>query len=81
MSDNTTHEYEATIRGFRVMVDKVGGGTLGRAYSGEDWTVTVMNGPEYVYDNDVMYVGGTKTHRQVAREAVNFASEMIDGSE
>lgn len=73
-------EYSTTIGGLRITVDKVGGGTLGRSYPG-DWTVTVMNGPEYVYDGETLRTGLPKTHKQVARMAFEFASERIDGSE
>ena len=60
------------------MVDKDGGGTLGRAYDGT-WTVSVMNGPEYVMDREELRTGTPKTHRQVARMAVEFAWARMEG--
>ena len=36
------HEFVAEGHGFMLGVDKVGGGTLGREYTG-DWTVTVYD--------------------------------------
>lgn len=77
MSDN---EYSTTAGGMRIAVDKVGGGTLDRTYEG-DWTVTVMNGPTYVYDNETLTTGTPKAHAEVARMAFEFASEAIDGGE
>lgn len=74
---NDEHEYTTTIYGLKVMVSKVGGGAVGQPYGGEDWIVTVMNGDVFIYDNDVVYVGTPRTHRQVAREAAWFASERI----
>lgn len=71
-------EYSITFYGLDITVDKVGGGTLGRAYEG-DWTVSVKNGPVYVYDNDTLTTGTPKTHAAVARLAAEFASECIDG--
>jgi hypothetical protein len=78
MSNEETPEYAATIHGWPVTVDKDGGGTLGRAYEGT-WTVTVMNGPEYVFDREELHTGTPKTHAQVARLAYEFAAERVDG--
>lgn len=70
-------EYITTIDGLRVQVDKVGGGTVGRSYEGR-WSVTVENGPIYVYDNDDFTTGTPKMHAEVARIAADFASAKID---
>jgi hypothetical protein len=78
MEENETPEYATTIYGWPVSVDKIGGGTLGRAYGG-DWTATVMNGPVYVMDNEILSTGTPKTHAQVARLAYEFAAERVDG--
>lgn len=67
-----TAEYTTTIRGFKVTVDKDGGGTLGRAYDGT-WTVSVMNGDVFEIDNEELHTGIAKTHAQVARLAAEFA--------
>lgn len=69
-------EYTTRIDGLRVRVDKVGGGTLGKSYEGR-WSVTVENGPVYVYDNDELTTGTPKTHAEVAGMAAEFASEEI----
>lgn len=78
MDNNIEHEYEITLCGLDITVDKNGGGTLGRAYEG-DWTVTVKNGPVYVYDNDTLTTAVPKTHAAVAREAADFTSARADG--
>ncbi len=70
-------EYTTTIGGLNVLVDKDGGGTIGRAYVGT-WTVSVLNGPVFVLDNSELRTGMPKTHAQVARLAAEFASEQID---
>lgn len=71
-------EYTTIIGGLKIDVDKDGGGTIGRSYEG-DWTVTVVNGPEYVYDNDTLHTGTPKTHAQVARLAAEFAWGRMGG--
>ncbi len=71
------HEYAQKIDGFLVGVSKDGGGTIGKAYDGT-WTVTVMNGPEFVLDNQTLHTGALKTHAEVAREAVEFAWTQMD---
>lgn len=71
-------EYTATIHGWNITVDKIGGGTLGRAYEG-DWTVTVLSGPEYVVDNEILSTRTPKTHAEVARLAYEFAADRCDG--
>lgn len=71
------NEYTATIGGLSITVDKDGGGTLGRSYEG-NWTITVQNGPVFVYDNDTLHTGTPKTHAEVARTAFTFASAKID---
>lgn len=68
------NEYEYRLNGYRVYVSKDGGGTLGKRYEG-DWTVTVMNGPVHVLDNDVITTGTPKTHREVAYLATELAWE------
>lgn len=79
-ADGDMPEYCTTIHGWPVAVDKDGGGTLGHAYDGT-WTVSVMNGPEYVVDNEELRTGTPKTHAQVARMAFEFASERDDAYE
>jgi len=74
------NEYSTTIRGFKVTVDKDGGGTLGRAYDGT-WTVSVENGPVFEIDGEELRTGTPKTHEQVARMAVEFAWARMDGGE
>ncbi|MGW4446427.1 hypothetical protein [Streptomyces sp. NPDC004682] len=41
--------------------------------------MTVQNGPEYIYDGDTFHTETPKTHYQVARMALEFASTYIDG--
>lgn len=69
-------EYGTIINGLKITVDKDGGGSPARAYEGA-WTVSVMNGPVYVFDNACMTTGTPKTHEQVALLAEEFAQEDI----
>lgn len=71
------NEYTTTIHGWKVFVDKDGGGTPGNAYDGT-WTVTVMNGPVHVLDNAMIHTGTPKTHSQVARIAYDYAAQNED---
>lgn len=66
-------EYTTVIKGMRISVDQ--GGTY--AYEG-DWTVTVENGPEYVFDNETINTGPDSTHEDVALIAYAFASRKVD---
>lgn len=72
------YEYFAVIDGFHVGVNKVGGGTVGESYAMEDWKVTVMNGPIFIYDRDLLHCGSPATHARIAQMASDFASEEDD---
>ena len=78
MGNGTEHEYVAPVDGLSVTVDKEGGGALGCVYDG-DWTVTVMNGSSYVYDDAVLHTVTPRTHEEAARMAADLASAEIDG--
>ena len=72
-------EFRCIAGGFFVRVDKVGGGTPGKAYDG-DWTVTVRHHPtagSAIFDRETLTTGTPKTHREVAEMAADFASEEI----
>lgn len=73
-ADGDMPEYCTTIYGWKVAVDKDGGGTLGKAYDGT-WTVSVMNGPVYVLDGAEIRTGTRKTHADVARMAYDYAAQ------
>jgi hypothetical protein len=73
--DGTMPEYCTTLFGWLVAVDKDGGGTVGNAYDGT-WTVSVMNGPEYLLDNHMVGPPGLRTHEQTARLAYEYAAEQ-----
>lgn len=66
-------EYTTVINGMRISVDQ--GGTY--AYEG-DWTVTVENGLEYVFDNETINTGPESAHEDVALIAYNFASRKVE---
>jgi hypothetical protein len=68
------HEYMTVINGWKIGVDKDGGGTLGRAYDGT-WSVTVMNGPVFLLDRAELRTGTPKTHAQAAHIAYDFAAQ------
>jgi hypothetical protein len=68
------NEYDTYIYGYRVEVDKVGGGTLGRKYDG-NWIVSVESGGTFLYDNEILHTETPKTHEEVAYLAADFASE------
>ncbi len=72
------YEYETVVDGFRVGVNKVGGGTLGDKYTQEDWRVTVWSGPEIVFDEELLYLGSPATHEDAASVAAGFASHQSE---
>lgn len=59
---------------FSVSVDKVGGGTRGKAYDG-DWTVTLLRNGRVIFDAERLTTGTPKMHHEVAEMAVDFAIE------
>lgn len=71
------YEFTTTVDGLKVHVNKVGGGTVGREYAGEDWSVTVMNGDVFELDNAVLYIGLSTTHAQAAKLAAEWASDAM----
>lgn len=71
------NEFIATIDGLSVSVDKVGGGTVGRDYTGM-WMITVKNGDAFVYNNDMMSTSIPRSHEDVAAIAADFASAAIN---
>jgi hypothetical protein len=64
-------EYVGTINGLSVTVDKVGGGTLGRAYEG-NWTVSISKGERVFFNAANVRTGTARTHHEVASLAVEF---------
>lgn len=67
-------EYSTTTAGLRVQVNKVGGGTLGRAYEGE-WLISVSDGQGYIFDSAQIDTPTAKTHPEVAEIALAFADD------
>lgn len=72
--ENNVPEYATVIRGSLVIVNKVGGGTVGKEYYG-DWAVCVIDEGVRLLDNDIIGSPTLKGHRQMAYEAYNFAME------
>lgn len=79
------HEYAGRIRGYaaRAWVDKVGGGTVGRAYSG-DFRVWVQatGQAELLIDGELLSVpeGLSITHGQAAKVAIEMAIMNADNA-
>ena len=71
------YEYSTRINGLDIKVDKVGGGTLGRSYDG-GWTVTVMNGDKYIFDEEHLHTATPKTHEAVGEYAYDFATATFE---
>ena len=61
-----------------IHVSKVGGGTVGRGYTGR-WDVAVLSDP--LRFRESLDTGLPKTHDEVARLAAQFASEGLDTDE
>jgi len=79
------HEYAGRIRGFaaRAWVDKVGGGTVGRAYSGDFrvW-IKATGQAELLADDEILTVpeGLFITHAQAAKIAIELAIMNADNT-
>lgn len=62
---NNDHEYVRDFGLFILAVDKIGGGTLGKAYEG-DWTVTWYDVSGNHVEDIPVRTGGLKIHEFVA---------------
>lgn len=69
-------EYTTHIESYRIQVDKIGGGTLGKAYEGA-WSVTVHCGPILVFDAEEMTSAMRRTHAEAAQMAYEFATAAM----
>lgn len=58
----------------KFLVDKVGGGTVGKAYDG-DWIVAIMRFGTYIFDGRIT-TGRKVTHSQVCEDALVFAQNQ-----
>lgn len=67
-------EYTTTTdTGLTVQIEKLGGGTVGRAYTNEDWRyiVTAADGTELGRGQD-LHITRAATHAQAAQEAATY---------
>lgn len=64
----TTFEYVSPLG---IAVDKVGGGTVGRSYGQEHWTISTLDNGSWS-EPETMYVGRSATHSEVAAIARDF---------
>lgn len=76
----TEHEASFHVDGYRVHVNKVGGGTVGEKYTGY-WEAEIVNSLGDVVwstgstNSEKICTGLFKTHKQVAWLAVQYHSE------
>lgn len=70
------HEWVGRPIGTHVMaeISKVGGGTVGRRYSG-DWEVRITRKGKVICDDILRYNARPLTHEEAAREAMCFVDE------
>ncbi len=64
------HEYTSPLG---IAVDKVGGGTVGRAYGQEHWMISQLRNGSWS-EPEKLYVGRESTHGEVAAIAADFLS-------
>lgn len=69
-------EYAAVsnLNDVAILVDKMGGGTVGREYNGT-WHVSVVVSGDVVWENDTLITGMPKTHAQVVEAAHDFYTD------
>lgn len=65
LSRELDHEVVVEYASFVIGVDKVGGGTVGRGYSG-DWQTTIYTPDKRVFERVPVYTGMPHTHFSVA---------------
>lgn len=56
-----------------VAIEKLGGGTVGREYSGEEWRYVVFYGGQTVLRGQDLVIGHAATHMEAADTALDFA--------
>lgn len=66
-------EYTEDLYGYQVVVNKVGGGTMGHYYTNEDWEVSVWRGMECLFEEEIIHIGSRATHSDAAQKAAEFA--------
>lgn len=67
-------EYTTTVDGYTISVEKIGGGTVGKAYAGTwAYAVTDSTGAEIVAGTN-LYTGMPKTHAEAALIVIDFTS-------
>jgi hypothetical protein len=66
-------EYSTISGEYVIRVDKIGGGTVGHAYTG-DWEVTILRNDTVLMD-DTLTTGYPSTHRTVADLALEFLED------
>ena len=64
-------EYSTTIAGLHIELEKLGGGTVGRAYEGT-WRYVVTDADGAEWQGQDATTGTPKTHAQVARILADF---------
>lgn len=69
-------EYTTIVDGNVIRVSKVGGGTIGRKYSG-DWEVTITRDATMVLD-DIITTGVPMNHTDVAYLSLDFADDALE---
>lgn len=68
-------EYSSNDFGLIIEVDKVGGGTLGKHYTG-DWEVKISQNDTVLLDDVITVSGEAKTHVQMAASALDFVDDV-----
>lgn len=84
-------EYSRNIRDsfgsvHRVSIDKVGGGTVGKSYTGESWEAEIKDSdgkivwktPSYAVFGTALHIGSSVTHLQAAYVAMEWYESEIE---
>lgn len=79
--DEPEHEWRGRPIGTHVMVEisKVGGGTIGRRYTG-DWQVRITQKNRVICEDIMRVTARTLTHEEAARQALCFVDPEYDAS-
>lgn len=68
-------EYSLIIPGGVILIEKNGGGTVGKKYTGELWSYVVMVHGQMVAKGDDLYCGTPTSHKKAAKTIKRWFEE------
>lgn len=70
-------EYSMVIPGGVILIEKNGGGTVGKKYMGELWSYMIIVHGEVIAKGNDLYCGMPTSHKKAAKVALDFFEEGV----